>query len=165
MMAVLDTAIGILLKLVADLHEADRGCDNELAAPGLLVACRQGTLTQKIEFALVEAALQSQQQPVITLTRRIDRLLIDQHGIDDAAHLDELLPVTAVAGEARYFPRRDRTDLAEANFGYHSVESGTCDAAERPRSSSTVSMRDQPSAVRRSRIAYCRALLSRLWRT
>src|SRR5713226_6735485 len=38
-------------------------------------------------------------------------------------------------------------------------------AAERPRSSSTVSMRDQPSAVRRSRIAYCKALLSRLWRT
>lgn len=40
-----------------------------------------------------------------------------------------MLPVTAVAGEARYFPRRDRTDLAEADFGYHSVESGTCDAA------------------------------------
>ena len=38
-------------------------------------------------------------------------------------------------------------------------------AVERPRSSSTVSMRDQPSAVRRSRIAYCKALLSRLWRT
>jgi protein-L-isoaspartate O-methyltransferase len=38
-------------------------------------------------------------------------------------------------------------------------------AAERPRSSSTVSMRDQPKAVRRSRIAYCKALLSRLWRT
>src|SRR5258707_5787991 len=33
---------------------------------------------------------QSQQQPVVALTRRIDRLLIDQHGIDDAAHLDQL---------------------------------------------------------------------------
>jgi hypothetical protein len=38
-------------------------------------------------------------------------------------------------------------------------------AAERPRSSSTVSICDQPSAVRRSRLAYCRALLSlcRAW--
>ena len=57
----LDTAVGILLELVAKLHEADRGSDNELAAPGLLVAGRKGALTQKIEFVLVEAALQSQQ--------------------------------------------------------------------------------------------------------
>src|SRR6266478_4939747 len=110
----LDTAIGILLEPVADLHEADRGSDDEFAAPGLLIAGRQGTVAQKIELVLVEAALQSQQQPVVALTRRIDRLLIDQHGIDDAAHLDQLLPVTAVAGEARDFPRRDRIDRFDA---------------------------------------------------
>src|SRR5258708_1114696 len=39
----LDTAIGILLEPVADLHEADRGSDDEFAAPGLLIAGRQGT--------------------------------------------------------------------------------------------------------------------------
>src|SRR3984893_1654997 len=53
----LDTAIGILLEPVADLHEADRGSDDEFAAPGLLIAGRQGTLAQKIELILVEAAL------------------------------------------------------------------------------------------------------------
>src|SRR5258705_205348 len=73
----LDTAIGILLEPVADLHEADRGRDDKFAAPGLLIAGRQGTVAQKIELILVEAALQSQQQPVVALTRRIDRLLID----------------------------------------------------------------------------------------
>src|SRR6202040_2272796 len=71
-----DPAIGILLEPVADLHEADRGSDDEFAAPGLLITGRQGTLAQKIELILVEAALQSQQQPVIALTRRIDRFLI-----------------------------------------------------------------------------------------
>src|SRR5260370_9815173 len=91
----LDTAIGILLEPVADLHEADRGSDDEFAAPGLLIAGRQGTVAQKIELILVEAALQSQQQPVFALTQPIDPLLINQPGIDDAAHLDELLPVTA----------------------------------------------------------------------
>src|ERR1700730_10432689 len=144
----LDTAIGILLEPVADLHEADRGSDDEFAAPGLLIAGRQGTLAQKIELILVEAALQSQQQPVVALTRRVDHLLIDQHGIDDAAHLDELLPVTAVAGETRDFPRRDRTDLPRQTSA--TIRSkparATAPAAERPRSSSTVSMRDQPSA-------------------
>src|SRR5262249_39398195 len=38
-------------------------------------------------------------------------------------------------------------------------------AAERPRSSSITSISDQPSVVRRSRMAYCSALLSRLCRT
>src|SRR5712672_1201033 len=66
----LDTAIGILLEPVADLHEADRGSDDEFATPGLLIAGRQGTVAQKIELILVEAALQSQQQPVVALTRR-----------------------------------------------------------------------------------------------
>src|SRR5258707_4836925 len=56
-------------------------------------------------------------------------LLIDQHGIDDAAHLDELLPVTAVAGETRDFPRRDRTDLAQADLGHHSIKAGARDTA------------------------------------
>src|SRR5258705_7579906 len=105
------------------------GSDDEFAAPGLLIAGRQGTLAQKIELVLVEAALQSQQQPVVALTRRIDRLLIDQHGIDNAAHLDQLLPVTAVAGETRDFPRPDRSDLAQADLGHHSIKAGARDTA------------------------------------
>ncbi|WP_027163569.1 hypothetical protein [Mesorhizobium sp. WSM1293] len=54
---------------VADLHKADRGSDDEFTAPGLLIAGRQGALTQKIELILVETAPQSQQQPVIALAR------------------------------------------------------------------------------------------------
>jgi hypothetical protein len=38
---------------VADLHEADRGSDDEFAPPGLLIAGRQGTVAQKIEQKLV----------------------------------------------------------------------------------------------------------------
>src|SRR3982075_3656307 len=125
----LDTAIEILFEPVADLHEANGGSDDEFAAPGLLIAGRQGTVAQKIELILVEAALQSQQQPVVALTRRIDGLLIDQHGIDDAAHLDELLPVTAGAGETRDFPRRARTALAQAALGHHSIKAGALDPA------------------------------------
>src|ERR1700680_2321884 len=150
----LDTAIGILLEPVADLHEADRSSDDEFAAPGLLIAGRQGTLTQKIELILVEAALQSQQQPIVALTRRIDRLLIDQHGIDDAAHLDQLLPVTAVAGEARDFPRRDRADLAQADLGHHSIKAGARDAACRRAPEIVIDRFDARPAQRRQTIAH-----------
>lgn len=61
--ALLHATIGILLESVADLHETDRGSDDEFTAPGLLIAGRQGALAQKIELILVETALQSQQQP------------------------------------------------------------------------------------------------------
>src|ERR1700733_8818642 len=134
----LDAAIGILLEPVAGLH----------------IAGRQGTLAQKIELILVEAALQSQQQPVVALTRRIDRLLINQHSIDDPAHLDELLPVTAVAGETRDFPRRDRTDLAQANLGHHSIKTGARDTARRRAPEIVIDRFDARPAQRRQTIAH-----------
>jgi len=60
---------------------------------------------------------------------RIDRLLIDQHSIDNAAHLDQLLPVPAVAGEARDLAGTHGADLAEAHFRDHALEAGALDAA------------------------------------
>ena len=43
----------------------------------------------------IEAAFEPQQQAVVALPGCIDRFLVDQHGIDHAAHLDQLLPVAA----------------------------------------------------------------------
>ena len=63
------------------------------------------------------------------MSRRIDRLLIDQHGVDHAAHLDQLLPVPAVAGEARDLACADGADLAEADFGNHALKAGALHAA------------------------------------
>ena len=110
----LHATVGILLAAVSRLHEADRRGDDEFAPPRLLVSSRQGALPEKIELILVQTPLQTQQEAVVAMSWRIDRLLIDQHGIDDAAHLDQLLPVAAVASEARDLARRDRTDLEKA---------------------------------------------------
>jgi hypothetical protein len=60
---------------------------------------------------------------------RIDSLLIDQQCIDNATHLDELLPVAAVAGKARDLPRRYCANLAETDLRHHTFESNTGDAA------------------------------------
>ena len=95
------------------------------------MASRKRALTQKIEFVFVEAALEAEQQAVVAMSRCVNRLLIDQYGIDDTAHLDQLLPVAAVAGEARDFPRCDGADLAEADLGHHPLEAGASDAARR----------------------------------
>ena len=59
----------------------------------------------------------------------IDRLLIDQDRVDHAAHLDQLLPVSAVAGKTRELARCDGADLAEAHLCHHPLEAGALDPA------------------------------------
>ena len=127
----LHAAVRILLQTIGGLHIADRRRHDQLAAARLLVAGGKRTLAQQVELILVQAALQSEQQPIIALTRRINRLLIDEQGVDHPAHLDGLLPVMAVAGEARDLPGRHRSNLAEADFRHHAFETGADDGAGR----------------------------------
>jgi hypothetical protein len=59
--------VRILLQTITSLHEANRRTDDEFAASGLLVACRQRALSQEIELVLVEAALETEQKPIVAL--------------------------------------------------------------------------------------------------
>src|SRR6202022_3580032 len=118
----LDAPIRIFLIAVAGLHEADGRRHNQLAPARLLVARRKRALAQQIQLVLVEASLEPEQQAVIAVPWRIDGLLIDQNGVDHAAHLDELLPIPAVASEARDLAGANRTNLTEANLRYHPLK-------------------------------------------
>src|SRR6185312_6090679 len=93
-----------------------------IASARLLVAGRERALAQQIQLVLVEAPLEPEQQAVVALPWRIDGLLIDQNGVDHAAHLDELLPIPAVASEARDLAGANRTNLTEANLRYHPLK-------------------------------------------
>src|SRR5258708_14803467 len=64
------------------------------------------------------------------------------------------LPVTAVAGETRDFPRRDRTDLAQADLGHHSIKAGARDAAGRRAPEIVIDRFDARPAQRRQTIAH-----------
>jgi hypothetical protein len=47
----------------------------------------------------------------------------------DAAHLDQLLPIPAVAGKARDLARGNGADLTEVYLGHHPLEAGALDGA------------------------------------
>src|SRR5437016_12837349 len=64
--------------LVICLQITDRRHHNQFPTACLLVAGGKGPLTKKIQFVLVEAALQAEKKTVIALARRIDRHLIDK---------------------------------------------------------------------------------------
>ena len=106
-----------------------KAAHDKFATACLLVSGRQRTLAQEIEFILVEAALQSEQEPIVAVPGCVNRLLINQHRIHHAAHLNQLLPIPAVAGEARNLPCTDCADLAEADLCDHSLESHALHAA------------------------------------
>src|SRR3954453_8299940 len=121
----LDATVGILFQAMAiGFDVSDRDGDKQLAAARHLLACGQRALAQQVEFVFVQAAFQAKQESIIALARGIDGLLIDEQSIDDAAHLDQLLPVPAVAGETRDLARCHGPNLAEADVGHHPLKAG-----------------------------------------
>src|SRR5271166_621119 len=125
----LHAPVRVLLIAIAGLHEPHGSADNEFAAARLLVSGRERTLPQQIELVLVETALKAEQKPIIAVAGRIDRLLIDQHRVHHTAHLDQLLPIPAVASKARDLSRCHGANLAETHLRYHPLEAGALDAA------------------------------------
>ena len=154
---------GSLLEAVAGLHKAsDRGRHDEFAATRPSRSERQASAGAEDQARTRwRTSLEPQQQSVVAVPGRVDRLLIDKNCIDDATHLDQLLPIPAVAGEARDFPSADRADLAEADLGHHPFGNRRV-ARRRPPSSrdrrrSLRSRRRNPAPSSRSRMAYCNA--------
>jgi len=88
------------------------------------------------------------------VTRRVDGLLIDQHCINHPAHLDQLLPVAAVAGKAGDFASADGANLAEAHLRDHPFEAGALDGARRRATEIVVDHLDLRPAKRRQSIPH-----------
>jgi hypothetical protein len=53
------------------------------------------------------------------------RFLVDEHRIDDAANLYELLPLAAVARKARHLACSDCSNTPEADLGDHALKAAS----------------------------------------
>src|SRR3954454_24869563 len=89
------------------------------------MTCFNRTLAQQVQLILVETAFQPEEKTVITLPRRIDRFLIDQHRVHDAADFYQLLPFPAVSCKTRYLTSSNGTNLPETYLGHHPFEAGS----------------------------------------
>jgi excisionase family DNA binding protein len=74
----------------------------------------------------------AEEQAIIRMPRIIDAILIDDHRADQAAELEQGMPVAPVAGEPRGFDRDDCTDPTLANCRQQLLEAGTGDAGTGP---------------------------------
>src|SRR5258708_39921349 len=94
----------------------NRGRDEQFATPGNRTTRLERALPQKIQLVFVECSLEAQQKAIVAGAGVVDRLLINQYGIDNTADLDELLPLAAIAREARNLTRSHGTNTPEANL-------------------------------------------------
>ena len=53
-------------------------------------------------------------------------LLIDQHGIDDTANFDQLLPLATVARESRNLASGNRANASKTDLCHHPFETRAC---------------------------------------
>ena len=78
--------------------ETHRNRNPQLSAAGFLTNRLKRPLSNEAPFIFTHLALQSEQQPVIQKAGVIDPIRIDQNGPHHPAELDQVVPVTAVAG-------------------------------------------------------------------
>ena len=100
--------IGINIdSIVADLHVADRHRQEELATTSLLFKRLQRALPKDRELQFAHRALHAQQQPIVGVARIINAVLIHNDRADQAAELDQGVPVTPVTRQSRRLDGKD----------------------------------------------------------
>ena len=77
------------------------------------------------EFELADAALHTQQQPIVGPTRVVHAVQIDDPGLDQTAQLQQMVPVASVAGKARGVEAQHGADFAGAQPRHEAIEAGS----------------------------------------
>jgi hypothetical protein len=99
---------------------------------GFGIPCGQATLAEETQFIFGHRALQPKQQPVVDQARVVDSVVVDEEGGHEGAEIDQVMPVAAVACQARRLETEDRPDRAGAYASDEALESWPCHQS-RPR--------------------------------
>ena len=90
-----------------------------------------GALAQDGQLHLAHRSLHAEQEPVVGKTGIVDAVLIGDQRPDEAAELQQRVPVASVAGQARSLDRHHRADPAFADRRQQLLEPGAADARAR----------------------------------
>src|SRR5580692_180836 len=109
--------------------KANRNRDPEFASAGLGPRGIQHTGAQDTKLEFADATLHSQKQTVIRTTRIVDAIEVDHARIDQAAQLQQMMPVPTIAGETGGVEAKHGADLAGAEPSDQLLEARTCHGA------------------------------------
>src|SRR5712691_8151555 len=143
---------------------ANRHADAQLTAPRLGAGGVEHAGTQHAELELADAALHAEKKPIIRSARVVNPIQVDHSRLDQAAELEQMVPVAAVAGEPGGVEAQHSANLSSTEPRNQPFEAGraTIPLAERPRSSSITSTSRKPRRRATSTSSYWRRWPSRL---
>jgi hypothetical protein len=71
---------------------------------------------QDVQLGFAHGALESQQQAIVVIGRVVDAILVGQQRAEDAAQLQELVPVLVRACQPAHLQAEDDTDMVQADL-------------------------------------------------
>jgi hypothetical protein len=105
--------------------QVGRQREAERAAAGFGVTGSEPALAQEAQLVLRHRSLQAEQQPVVHQARVVNPIGIDDQRARQAAEINQMMPVPAVARQPRRLDAVDRTDGAGAKLADQALEART----------------------------------------
>ena len=96
----------------------------ELAALGLVQPASLQSISHSNKLEFADRSLQTEQEPVVGVLRVVDAVLVREDRPEDGAHLQEIVPILVVAGDAAHLDPEDQADMLHGNFGQEALEPG-----------------------------------------
>ena len=125
---------------------ADRHDDAQLAPTRLGAGGIEHAGAQHPELELADAALHAQEQPVVRPAGVVHAIKVDHPRLDEPAELQQVMPVTPIAGEPRGVQAQHGPDLAGAEPRHQPLEARPRDHAARGAAEIVVDDLDVPEA-------------------
>lgn len=125
-----DQTDGILhlnVRIAADgsiipVDQTDRRAHLELAAPCLVELATTHSRFEDVQLCLAHRAFEAEQKTIIEAGRIVDAVLVKDESCGQGAQLDEAVPVSRVAREARDLQAHDNAGLAEPHLAHELLE-------------------------------------------
>src|SRR5271166_3652131 len=95
----------------------------ELAALCLVQPTSFQAVSHRNKLKFADGALQAEQEPVVGIPGIIDTILVRQQCPKDSTHLQKIMPILVVAGDAAHLDSQDQADMLHGNFGEDSLKS------------------------------------------
>ena len=122
----LDLLVGVEGELAGgELDVADRRADEQLAAHRLVPPPLIEAALEEVGLRLRQGPLHPQEQPIIIFSRVVEAVLVGQQGLEQGAHLQQVVPVLAGAGQAAHLPAEDQADVIHRHIGQEALEAGS----------------------------------------
>lgn len=126
----LDPQVGIKPEpIVAVPDIADRNTQAQFSPARFGAGRVKHARSQDAQLELADAALHAQQQSIVRTTGIVHPVEINDARFNQAAQLEEMVPIPSVAGKARCVEAEHCTDLARAQAAHQSFETRTVDSA------------------------------------